>query len=191
MDNANEDIIIPKKSNKIPHPGIETEVSTDKKKSKLKLVLICSGVIIICLTGIFIIISNNNSNTEWIGDDSSETDDIGEIVEVETVYTTPEGVEDAEAAYSEWLAEQKQSADTPEAVFDADMQIITNEISQENYDKAIELLDAISRDSLDDTQLFRLYNVYTRVYEGNGDTEKYNEYVELRTEKLNFLNVEE
>jgi len=191
MDNANEDIIIPKKSNKIPRPAIEMPTPEEKKKNSSSIIIIVSSaVLIIGIVAILIIVSIN-SEKEKNDNNPSETDDTGEIVEVETVYTTPEGVEDAEAAYSEWLAEQKQSADTPEAVFDADMQIITNEISQENYDKAIELLDAISRDSLDDTQLFRLYNVYTRVYEGNGDTEKYNEYVELRTEKLNFLNGEE
>ena len=183
MDN-NEDIIIPKKSSKTPTVSDSSASVVRKEVNKpLLLTLIIAGVFIIVLVAAVIILLHRGSTAPIENPDG----DTGEIVEVETIYTTPDGVEDAEAAYSEWLEEQKESAETPEAVFDADMQIISNEISQENYDKAIELLDAISRDDLDTTQLFRLYNIYTRVYEGNGDTEKYDEYVDLRTEQLNFL----
>lgn len=184
MDN-NEDIIIPKKSSKTPTVSDSSASVVRKEVNKpLLLTLIIAGVFIIVLVVAVIILLNRNQGSS---DNNPSSEDTGQIVEVETIYTTPDGVEDAEAAYSEWLEEQKESAETPEAVFDADMQIISNEISQENYDKALGLLDAISRDDLDTTQLFRLYNIYTRVYEGNGDTEKYDEYVDLRTEQLNFL----
>lgn len=187
MENTNEEIIIPKKSNKTPVQYTSTLPSVEKKYKPLIVAVICAVVLIVSLIVVVFVLVNKSSNDDNTEDNVSGADDTGEIIEAETVYTTPEGTEDPEAAYSEWLEEQKESAETDEEKFDAEIQIINNEIGNGEFEDALSRLDAISRDNLSTEQLFRLYNVYTRAFEGNGDTEQYDEYVELRTEQLNIL----
>ena len=185
---GNDEIIVPKKSNKNQKPAVEAAELVDRRKNPIVAILICAIALVVCLAIVFALNSTKKPETNNDLDDTTAED---ENVEVETVYTTPEGSEDAQADYTNWLDQQKQSAKTTDEVFDADMQIVSNEISLENYSKALELLDAINRDELTRDQLFRLYNIYSRVYEANGDTAKYDEYTSLRTEQLNFLMDEE
>ena len=184
----NEDIIIPKKSKKVPVRTAETQNEVSKKRTPIILI---AGIVIFVIVAVIItvvIVINNPGNNES-GTETSEVDD-GNKVEVKTIYATPDDSEDPDGDYKKWLEDQKEKAESDSERFDAEIRIINNEISKGNYDDALSRLDAISRDSLDDTQLFRLYNVYTRVFDGNGDTERYNEYVQLRTEKLNIINGE-
>jgi len=179
---------IEKKSNKT-RESLGNSGKPNKMKNKSHtIILICASIILIGIISIIIIMSGKNPSIKESNSDISNTEDAESTVEVETVYVTPEGVEDAEADYQRHLEEQKASAETDDEVFDAEIRIINNKISNAEYDEAISRLDAISRDSLSVTQLFRLYNVYTRAFEGIGDTDRYNEYVSLRTEQRNFIN---
>ncbi|MBQ6147551.1 hypothetical protein IJI70_01780 [Candidatus Saccharibacteria bacterium] len=191
MDN-NEDIILPKKSSKLAAPVEEKPpVEPEDSKKPFLIALIFAGAFIIVLVVALIILLTRPANDSTVAENDGTGEDTAEVAEVETVYVTPEGVEDAEADYQRHLEEEKAAAKTDEEVFDAEIRIINNKISNAEYDEALSRLDAISRDGLSVSQLFRLYNVYTRVFEGTGDTARYDEYVALRTEQRNLLVSEE
>ncbi len=189
MDN-NDEIIIPKKNSKTP----STSNAPEEKKSTnrpLMIALVCVCVFVVVLIIAIAILASNKTGTSGENEEDTTSEDTSEDVKVETIYTTPDDSEDPEADYDNFLNEQKAKAETPEEIFDAEITIIANNIANEKYDDSLTRLDAISRDNLSADQLFRLYNVYTRLFEGTGDTARYDEYVLLRDEQRDILIGEE
>ena len=178
MDNADDNIIIPKKSSKTPVYAEEKLVTENRKKPSIVIISLIGLLFVAILLFSAIIINNHPAEVDT---------NIGETAVEETLYITPDDVEDAQAAYSEWLENQKADAETEEESFDAELIIIENMIVNNQLDDALSRTDLIGRDGLTDEQLFRLYNLYTRIFMENGNEESYNEYVDLRTKQIDIL----
>ena len=193
---VNDDIIIHKKTYKVPViMNEQTESATGKKSNITRIIIIiCIGLLIVSVAINLVLLSRNNSNDSGLdrnGDEEGQEEKTSSNVKVETLWEPDPDSDDPEADYEAWLEEKKDSAESQEESIIAELDIIGNMIVKQEYTEALTRLDAISREGLSNDLLFRLYNVYSRVYQENGDTDKYNEYVELRTEQLRYLYGEE
>ena len=174
--NNQEEIIVPKQSNKVPITAEETE----KKPRKLSTITgILAAVLGVAVIVSAIILISNNTRNDNPGNGSENGSEMSTSPEVEVVYSTPEDAEDAGEAYLEHLEEEKTNAEDYAQVFDAEIQSINFLIIMEEYSEAESKLDAIDRDGLTTEQTYRLYNMYSRLYEANENAEKYSEYHDL------------
>lgn len=82
----------------------------------------------------------------------------------ETVYTTPEGSEDPEGDYLEYLEKQKSTAKTPDAALSATIDEFNLKLMLEKYDEAATILAGVDENSLTDSGKYQLYSAYTRLY---------------------------
>ena len=113
-------------------------------------------------------------------------------VQVHTTYVTPGGIKDAEQHYRLYLQLNLLTAETDEEAFDAEVRIAANYVAGAQYEEALDILDSYDPETLNASQRFRLYNVYSRVYEEDAlnDPERYQYYVALRNEQLHLLESE-
>ena len=185
--NGDEDIIIPKKSKKIPVIASEV-LNEQRKKNTNRIYIICGTIVIILIIlSVYILISTSVQNKASLVE---EVDDNVETEEVETVYVTPDDSSDPVGDYQKWLEDKKNTAETDEEAFDTELIIIENLITNNKLEEAKDRLDSVDREEMSHEQLFRLFNVYTLVFEANGDEEQYHTYINLRTEQMNLLNTD-
>ena len=185
--NGDEDIIIPKKSKKIPVIASEV-LNEQRKKNTNRIYIICGTIVIILIIlSVYILISTSVQNKASLVE---EVDDNVETEEVETVYVTPDDSSDPVGDYQKWLEDKKNTAETDEEAFDTELIIIENLITNNKLEEAKDRLDSVDREEMSHEQLFRLFNVYTLVFEANGDEEQYHTYINLRTEQMNLLSTD-
>ncbi len=96
----------------------------------------------------------------------------------ETVYSTPEGTEDAEADYIKHLEKQQAAAKTPDEELYSVIDKANLKIMLEKYDEAQEILDDIDTSELSDAGLHQLYTAYVGLYSPNAldDAARFAEY---------------
>ena len=193
MDGNNKDegdIIIPKKSNKIP-VVVEEEKRELKphpiKKASPVVPIIIISVLVLAIIGliIFLILGNNNGNNpeDFAPDETSE----GTSAEVEVLYSTPDDSEDPVGDFTNYLKEEEAKAETEEEKYDAIFRQISFNIAIEEYDKAKEILDSIDESTLGKEDLYRYLNSYAVYYEAIGENALFDEYTMKATEARNRL----
>jgi len=187
--NDNNDIIIPKRTLKYQAPFIQDEAN-DRKKKYIPIIT-CIILVLTFFLIVMLIFMNQNSKNGQTNQGNTQEDSTEEKtssnVAVETIWEPDPDSNDPEADYENWLISKAETAETQEDKIIAELDIISNLILKEEYSEAILRLDSISRDNLSADLLFRLYNVYSRVYQAKNDMEMYDRYVELRDEQLTVL----
>ena len=178
-NNNQEEIIVPKQSNKVPVTAEEIQ----KKPRKLSTITgILAAILGVAVVVSAIILISNNTRNDNSSDNTGNGSEMSTSPEVEVVYSTPEDAEDAGEAYLEHLEEEKANAENYAQVFDAEIQSINFHIIMEEYAEVESKLEAIDRSVLTTEQTYRLYNMYSRLYEANENAEKYSEYHDLLNE---------
>ncbi len=177
-----EDIIIPKKSSKVPVSATENPEKLEdskvvgksefnpnsrKKKPNLGLIFgILAGVLI--LGGGITYFALNNSPSDNPSEDAPEKEETGTSAEVEVVYVTPEDSEDPVGDFTNHLEEEKSKASTDEEKFEAELSLITFNITIEKYDEALAGLNNFDTSNFSEEDWYRYYNTYVNYYKSRG-----------------------
>lgn len=185
-----EDIIIPKKSNKTP---VIAEIEKRElkprpiKKASPAVPIIIISVLALAIIGlaIFLIFGNKSSYNpeDYAPDETSE----GTSAEVEVLYSTPEDSEDPVGDFTNYLKEEENKAKTEEEKLDAVFRLVSFNIAIEDYDGAKEILDSIDESTLNKEDLYRYLNSYAVYYEAIGENALFDEYTMKATEARNRL----
>lgn len=84
----------------------------------------------------------------------------------EIVYTTPEGSEDPEEDYLNYLDKQKSSAKSSSEQLSLTLDAFNMKLMLKKYDEAQEILDAIDESAYSSpSELYQLYSAYARLYD--------------------------
>ena len=183
---SREDIIIPKKSSKVPVVATEKSGKEEKpvkpspletqdpssfkpnaaKKSHKGLFI---GIIITVLAlggGVTYYILNNPSSENPSEETTPEEE--GTSAEVEVLYVTPEDSEDPVGDFTAHLEEEKAKATNHEEAVEAEHSLIAFNIAIEKYDEALAGLNNFDTSEFSEEEWYRYYNTYVNYYKSRG-----------------------
>lgn len=200
-----EDIIIPKKSSKVPVVAGESSAKPEKveaseksspspdssfkpnvaQKSNVGLIIgIIAGVLLLAGGVAFFVMNNKPKETA----EEKTPEEEGTSAEVEVTYVTPEDSTDPVGDFMNHLEEEKNKASTDEEKFEADLSKITFNIAIENYADALAGLEAFDTSTFSEEDWYRYYNTYVNYYKSRGLDEEnalLDEYSMKATEAFN------
>lgn len=182
-----EDIIIPKKSAKVP------VVATEKSGKEEKPITPSSPVespetssfkpnaakkphkgLFIGIIVAVLLIGGGVGTYYFLNkrpDDSSEEttpEEEGTSAEVEVLYVTPEDSEDPVGDFTAHLEEEKAKATNHEEAFEAELSLIAFNIAIEKYDEALAGLNNFDTSEFSEEEWYRYYNTYVNYYKSRG-----------------------